>query len=359
MVSAPLLAVLMLGDLHFAPWHSGLAFGSSRRRPGRSGCPAAWPTATAATESARGRRVARVWPVGLAAVGRGVPGLALVMVLELGLITSAGVFNPVLVATQLDLTPPDRVARTLSAWTVSTRGVTAALTALWGVLASLAGPRAAIALAGLLLLATPLLLPRHAPAAYPTAEPAQAGRSPPDHDHDRLSGDFTGKTVTITHTSLAGQARAAGRVEEVQPAAVDVQPAGPPGRIAVRGSRRATSVVPGAAAPSSAESSPPATCRGPVPAVQWTCTSEPSSSRSSTGSSMIAAGSGSSGSAPRRAGSPAGSPAPPRAPGTRAATGAGPHRRRDRQPGGRPAPPPGRCCPAPAGWPAGSSTASR
>ena len=36
----------------------------------------------------------------------------------------------------------------------------AALTALWGLLAGLIGPRAAIAVAGILLLVTPLLLPR-------------------------------------------------------------------------------------------------------------------------------------------------------------------------------------------------------
>jgi hypothetical protein len=36
----------------------------------------------------------------------------------------------------------------------------AGLTATWGLLAALAGPRAAIAAAGGLLLATPLLLPR-------------------------------------------------------------------------------------------------------------------------------------------------------------------------------------------------------
>ena len=64
----------------------------------------------------------------------------------------------------LEQTPPDRVARTLSAWSVTSNAVVAALTALWGVLASLTSLRAALALAGLLLLATPLLLPRHDPA---------------------------------------------------------------------------------------------------------------------------------------------------------------------------------------------------
>ena len=81
------------------------------------------------------------------------------MAIELGLITSAGVFNPVYATYRLDQTPADRVARTLSAWSVTSNAAIAALTALWGVLASLIGPRAAITAAGVLLLATPLLLP--------------------------------------------------------------------------------------------------------------------------------------------------------------------------------------------------------
>ena len=69
-------------------------------------------------------------------------------------------FNPVLATYRLDQIPGDRVARTLSAWSVSSSATIAVLTALWGLLASLTSPRAAIATAGLLLLATPLLLPR-------------------------------------------------------------------------------------------------------------------------------------------------------------------------------------------------------
>jgi hypothetical protein len=84
----------------------------------------------------------------------------LVMVVELGLITSAGVFNPVLATYRLEQTATDRVARTLSAWSVTSSATIAGLTALWGLLAGLTSPRAAIAVAGVLLLATPLLLPR-------------------------------------------------------------------------------------------------------------------------------------------------------------------------------------------------------
>ena len=54
------------------------------------------------------------------------------------------------------------VARVLAAWTVSSNAVRAASTALWGLLAAVMGARGAIALAGVLLLATPLLLPRGA-----------------------------------------------------------------------------------------------------------------------------------------------------------------------------------------------------
>ncbi|MEA2458981.1 MAG: hypothetical protein QOC95_1953, partial [Thermoleophilaceae bacterium] len=58
-------------------------------------------------------------------------------------------------------TPTDRVARTLSAWSVTSSATIAAMTALWGLLASLTSARTAIAIAGLLMLATPLLLPRY------------------------------------------------------------------------------------------------------------------------------------------------------------------------------------------------------
>ncbi|MEU1258805.1 MFS transporter [Streptomyces chartreusis] len=163
MASAPLLAVLMLGRLGFAPWQYGLAFavpclggllGSrlSRRLTARHGSHRILLAAGT---------LRACWPVGLAFVGPGSPGLLLVMAVEFGLITCAGVFNPVLATSRLELTPPDRVTRTLAAWSISTRTATAATTALWGWLAALTGPRTAIALAGALLLATPLLLPWH------------------------------------------------------------------------------------------------------------------------------------------------------------------------------------------------------
>jgi hypothetical protein len=70
------------------------------------------------------------------------------------------VFNPVFATYRLEQTAKDRVARTLSAWSVTSNLTVAALTALWGVLAGLTSPRTGIAVAGVLILATPALLPR-------------------------------------------------------------------------------------------------------------------------------------------------------------------------------------------------------
>jgi MFS family permease len=162
MATAPLLAVLMLGRLGFAPWQYGLAFAApcaggligsrlARRLVARFGQHKVLRTAGT---------LRACWLLGLAFIRPGVPGLVLVIAVELGLVTSVGVFNPVLATYRLDQTGPDRVARTLSAWSVTSNATIAAMTALWGLLASVTGPRGAIALAGLLILTTPLLLPR-------------------------------------------------------------------------------------------------------------------------------------------------------------------------------------------------------
>ena len=171
MATSPLLAVLMLGQLGFAPWQYGLAFAApciggligsrlARRLVARHGShrvlfTAGWLRAC--------------WLLGLAFIGPGAAGLLLVMAVELGLITCMGVFNPVFATYRLDHIATDRIARTLSAWSVTSKATIAAMTALWGLLAGLTGPRTALAIAGLLMLATPLLLPRRSL----TAERAQ------------------------------------------------------------------------------------------------------------------------------------------------------------------------------------------
>ncbi|MFB6962938.1 MFS transporter [Streptomyces sp. NPDC056309] len=162
MASEPLLAVLLLGRLGFAPWQYGLVFavpcvgglvGSrlARRLVARSGQRRVMLTFGV---------LRACWPVGLAFVQPGVSGMVLVMAVQLGLVTCCGVFNPVLATYRLHHTDPDRVARTLAAWSVSSSAAIAVLTAVWGLLAAVTSPRIAIAAAGVLLLATPLLLPR-------------------------------------------------------------------------------------------------------------------------------------------------------------------------------------------------------
>jgi len=175
MATAPLITVLMLGRLGFAPWQYGLAFAApcvggligarlARRLAARFG-------QHTVLRAAGALRVC--WPLGLAFVRPGTAGLVLVLAVQFGLVTCIGVFNPVLATYRLQQTPKDRVARTLSAWSVSSSATIAAMTALWGVLASLTGPRTGIAVAGLLMLATPLLLPRrkHLAAAQPQEAP--------------------------------------------------------------------------------------------------------------------------------------------------------------------------------------------
>jgi MFS family permease len=179
MVSEPLLAVLLLGRLGLAPWQYGLAFAA----PCVGGLIGARASSRLVTRFGR-RRVLRVtgtlracWPIGLAFVPSGASGVVLIIALQLGLVTCIGVFAPVLATYRLEHTASDRVARTLSAWSVSSSAAIAGLTALWGALAAATSPRTAIALAGVLLLATPLLLPRGSDAS--AADPAQDDAAPP------------------------------------------------------------------------------------------------------------------------------------------------------------------------------------
>ena len=120
MATEPLLAVLLLRELGFPPWQYGLAFAvpcvggliGSRLAPhvvARYGQ----------------RRILRtvgtlraVWLIGLAFVQPGVAGLVTVIAVELAIIISMSLYNPVLATYRLEHTPGDRIARTLSAWSI-------------------------------------------------------------------------------------------------------------------------------------------------------------------------------------------------------------------------------------------------
>ncbi len=175
MATAPVVAVLMLGELRFAPWQYALAF-AVPCLGGLLGARLA-PKLVARFGRDRVMRVAGAvracWPIGLVFIHPGVSGIVLVILVEFGLIACIGVFNSVSAGYRLEQLPQDRVARTLTAWSVTAKLTIAAMTALWGLLATLTGTRTAVGIAGLLLLATPFLLPRRDPARPQGSEPTR------------------------------------------------------------------------------------------------------------------------------------------------------------------------------------------
>ena len=162
MATEPLLAVLMLRELGFPPWQFGLAFAV----PCLGGFVGSRLAPRVVARYGR-HRVLRtvgtlraVWLIGLAFVQPGPAGLVTVMAVELAIIISMSLYNPVLATYRLEHTPGDRVARTLAAWSISSSAAIAVLSALGGLLADATSPRTAITVAGVLILASPLLLPR-------------------------------------------------------------------------------------------------------------------------------------------------------------------------------------------------------
>ena len=179
MATAPLLAVLMLGDLGFTPWQYGLAFGI----PCLGGLAGSRLSRPLARRFGQDRvlyyagTLRAVWVVGLAFVGPGLPGLLLVIGLEFGIIVCCSIYAPVSATIRLENAAADNVARVLSAWSVTTKVSIALMTALWGLLASWIGPREAVFVAGVLALATPFTLrrPQRTRVAYGMISPQRTG----------------------------------------------------------------------------------------------------------------------------------------------------------------------------------------
>ncbi|MFQ6329604.1 MFS transporter [Nocardia sp. CWNU-33] len=185
MATEPLLAVLLLRQLGFPPWQYGLAFAA----PCVGGLIGSRLASRVVARYGQHRilravgTLRAVWLIGLAFVQPGVAGLATVIAVELAIIISMSLYNPVLATYRLEHTPNDRIARTLSAWSISSSAAIAILSALGGLLAAATSPRTAITVAGLLILASPLLLPRRQdPALGPEFELATARVHPPAAD---------------------------------------------------------------------------------------------------------------------------------------------------------------------------------
>jgi MFS family permease len=177
MATEPLLAVLLLGELGFPPWQYGLAFAApcvggligsrlARRVVSRYGEHRVFRTVGT---------LRAVWLIGLAFVRPGIAGLVIVIAVELAIIISMSLYTPVLATYRLQHTPRDRIARTLSAWAIGQQASIATCTALAGLLADLTSPRTALTVAGLVILASPLLLPRRHTIHAQEATAAAAG----------------------------------------------------------------------------------------------------------------------------------------------------------------------------------------
>ncbi|MFI8458050.1 MFS transporter [Kitasatospora sp. NPDC085464] len=174
MATEPVLAVLLLRRLDFAPWQYGLAF-AAPCLGGLVGSRLA-PRVVARYGRHRVFRTAgtlrAVWLIGLAFVRPGVVGLVTVIAVELAIIVNMSLYTPVLATYRLEHTPKHLVARTLAAWSIGQQAAIAVLTALGGLLAGATGPRTTLAVAGLAILATPLLLPRRDQVAQPDPGPS-------------------------------------------------------------------------------------------------------------------------------------------------------------------------------------------
>jgi MFS family permease len=181
MATEPLLAVLLLRQLGFPPWQYGLAFAApcvggligsrlARRVVARYGQHRVFRTVGT---------LRAIWLIGLAFIRPGVVGLVTVIAVELAIIISMSLYTPVLATYRLEHTPEHRIARTLSAWSIGQQASIAIFTALGGLLADVTSPRTALTLAGLLILASPLLLPRRQrPTPVADRELATSGSAP-------------------------------------------------------------------------------------------------------------------------------------------------------------------------------------
>jgi MFS family permease len=188
MATEPLLAVLLLRQLGFPPWQYGLAFAA----PCVGGLIGSRLARRVVARYGRHRvfrvvgTLRAVWVIGLAFVRPGVVGLLTVIAVELAIIIGMSLYSPVLATYRLEQTPQDRIARTLSAWSIGSSLAIAVCTALGGLLADVTSPRTAIAAAGLLILASPLVLlrglgpdPELATTGSGTADEPQATASVP------------------------------------------------------------------------------------------------------------------------------------------------------------------------------------
>ncbi|MFJ5216946.1 MFS transporter [Streptomyces sp. NPDC088354] len=161
MMSSPLLVVLMLRELHFTPWQYGLSLGL----PCLGGVLGSRLTAPLARRLGV-RRVLLLfgvlrtpWLVLIAWVPSGPAALVVLVAADTCLLAAAGVFNPSFATYRMSVTDDRLMVRVVTAWSVGAKTAQPLGMALGGAVAALAGVRVAVLLAGVLCLASTLLLP--------------------------------------------------------------------------------------------------------------------------------------------------------------------------------------------------------
>ncbi|MFF5205451.1 MFS transporter [Streptosporangium sp. NPDC000396] len=162
LMTSPLLALLMLRELHLPPWQYGLVLG----------LPAAAGLAGALSAQGINRRLGGDRTLLIFGALRGPcllplvfvptapsPALAVVLVSQCVLLFAAGVFNPSFATTRLRLCPAGLLTRVTAAWSASAKVVQPACIAAGGLLAAQWSVRSALMAAAALGVLSAVMLP--------------------------------------------------------------------------------------------------------------------------------------------------------------------------------------------------------
>ncbi|MEV4347422.1 MFS transporter [Actinoplanes sp. NPDC049596] len=167
MAASPLLAVLMLRELAFPPWQYGLAWGASCLG-GILGALAMRPLTDrfGAHRVLLGSGVFRaLWLAPLAFLPAGVPGLVLMIALEVLALFGSGVSNPSVATYRMTETDDRHLSRVIACWQITSRTAQPVCIALGGALAAVTSVRTALLVCGLGVLASSVLLPWREPVS--------------------------------------------------------------------------------------------------------------------------------------------------------------------------------------------------
>ncbi|MEV8548163.1 MFS transporter [Streptomyces sp. NPDC051572] len=161
MMTSPLMAVFMLDDLGLAPWQYGLALGL----PCLGGVLGSRLTPLLTRRFGQRRilllsGVARtLWTILLPLTPSGVLGVVVIVAADFGLLFSAGVFGPSFTTYRMAATPDAFMSRVATSWSVGSKTCQAIFMIAGGLIAAATGVRGALLIAGLLCMASALLLP--------------------------------------------------------------------------------------------------------------------------------------------------------------------------------------------------------